>query len=908
MSEHNPARPRLTLDGTWTFATDPLDRGQAEGWETHPGFDRPTEVPAPWQLMGGELLSYTGVAWYHRSFDAPAAGPDQVVWLGFDAVDYHATAWVNGTRLGTHEGGYTPFGFALPAGLLRASGNHLVLRVLDPADNSEIPHGKQGSWYTRVSGPWQPVWLETRARTHVQALHVTPEPQNGRAIGVPPFPAVIARVRVTGDPQAEVRLTVRDPDGQIIAEGLTQGDGEVTLAMPDTRLWSPDDPALHTLEATLGADRLATRFGMRWVERRDGLVYLNGKPLYLRGALDQGFWPETVYRPTSVAAIEHELGAAKAMGLNMLRKHIKLEDPRWLDACDRLGMLVWAEPACFYKSTARGQARFRAELKAMLDRDFNHPSVIAWSLYNEEWGLEWRLGRDPEKQDHVAALMAWAREADPTRLWCDNSGWAHVDTDLNDWHRYYAAPDQQAAWEADLARCVQEPGANFVAGRAAASHGVPVLVSEFGMWGLSTPSRILEREGGRPAWFEARWEGHTEAFKSPATAERNGPRFGLDRLFGGPDGLAAASQARMLAGLKALIEPMRRQPHLAGYVVTELTDIEWETNGWLDYYREPKAPPAAFAAFNGPVVVMCELARHTLWDSARIAGLFWVSNHTAKALSGTIRWRLAELSGELAVAIAPYASVPVGRLSAAAPRVSGHAALRLDFELLVDGQVVATNHEDLHVVAQALATNAGLPTTYLHGAAGDLTEALGAAGLDVHGTPAPGLPWLACRYDDALDAHLQAGGRALLVAANGDDDLAAGFLSCRRLPPGESWDRAASLNWLDPAWFPDLALAAIPGWAWEGIYPAHALPLTEYLHDFGGRPLALTGNQAHLGPERLMAGYFEGWVGKVAATIARVPVGRGELLVTTLPLLGAYGRQPIATAMLHRLLTLAPHG
>jgi hypothetical protein len=431
-----------------------------------------------------------------------------------------------------------------------------------------------------------------------------------------------------------------------------------------------------------------------------------------------------------------------------------------------------------------------------------------------------------------------------------------------------------------------------------------VIISEFGVWGLSEPSKILDFYKGRPHWFDAQWAGHTEEFKRPATAERNLARFGLARLFGDADGLARACQGRMMRALKPLIEAMRRRPDLAGYVVTELTDVEWETNGWMDYFREPKAPPALFAAFNGPVVVMVDLARHVVWDDGRFEGMLAVSNHTGETLEGRIRWQVPGTphEGAVPVTIHPHQSGTIARIGFAAPRVEGHARLALRLALEVDGRVVAENAEELHVVARALGQAEGLPAMHLHAGARDLAAALGEAGL-ARGEET-GL-WLSDRLDEAVRARLEAGGRVLLVAEDGEASADTGFVSFRKLPPGESWDRASSNLFVRPDLFPALGLDPLPGWEWEGMFPRHVVPLTPYLHDFGGRLVTVDTNQGGLGAERILGGYFEGWVGKVGATIACVPFGAGELLVTTLPLLSAYGKQPIATAMLHRLIAIA---
>ncbi|MNS27045.1 Beta-glucuronidase [compost metagenome] len=895
-------RSTLSLDGTWTFAPDPRNEGQTQGWHARTGFERSVAVPSPWQLYGPDMVGYTGYAWYHRAFEVPADWAGREIALRFDAVDYEAKVWLNGKLLGTHEGGYTPFEFVIAP---ESGTNHLVMRVFDPKDNSEIPHGKQGSWYTRVSGPWQPVTLEARDAIHVSRVHVTPLPQEARA-----------KIRVSAQAPDGQAVSVRlvDPDGAevaVLAGTIANGEAALTHAFEeDIALWSPDSPALYTAEVTVGADTRTVAFGMRWVEVKEGLFFLNGEPLYMRGALDQAFYPETVYRVPDTAYIENEIRLAKEMGLNLLRKHIKLEDPRYLDACDRLGMLIWEEPACFAKYTPQAKARFKAEIEAMIDRDFNHPSIIAWSLYNEEWGLEWRLWRDTEKQEHVEGLYDYAKTLDPTRPFCDNSGWAHVKTDINDWHRYFTAPDLVPEWKADLSHCVDKPETNFVAGKQDNAKDIPVVISEFGVWGLPEVSRITDYYQGTPWWFEAQWAGHTEEFKYPATALRHFERYGLDRVFGDLDGLGAACQRRMMRALKPIIEEMRRRPNLAGYVVTEFTDIEWESNGWLDYFRRPKAGFNEFAWFNAPLVVGLELARHNAWVREDIEATVWYSNHTPEAYEATLRWRIAGHDGhegELSVSIKPFTSGPLKygpHLRIEAPEVTAPAKATLEIELVYDGRVLATNAEELTITPwDSTAVAASGPVT-LRGDAQALEAGLLEAGFQLEETLGANVLLVTTTLDAEARAHLEAGGRALMIAEHGEQAPEKGSLSFRRLPRGESWDRAASILYIQPGVFGDLPVGGVMGWECEDLFPHHVVPLSNYLQDFGGRGIELPSNQADVDPAGVLAGYFEGWVGKFGAAILRLPYENGQLTVTTLRLIENYGLQPIGTAMVHRLVAL----
>ncbi len=347
-------RSRLSLDGAWQFWTDPTASLTPD---TLPEAERrPLVVPAPWQAQGADLRYYSGVGWYHRTFEIPEQETDVRLWLGFGAVDYFAEVWLNGERLGSHEGGYLPFEWDVTA-LARQGENTLYVRVSDPeALFAEIPHGKQ-SWYGPLSGIWQSVWLERRGACSIRHVRLLPELHSGT------LQVHLSLAGADGAAGMRLKATLLDPDDAAVArveQALTPSAETIALTMQasDPRPWSPDAPHLYRLALQLWrddglCDEYDESFGFRTIEARAGQLFLNGEPLFLRGALDQDYYPDTIATPPSLAFLEDQAHKAKALGLNCLRCHIKVPDPRYYEVADRLGLLVWTELPNWHTLTAR---------------------------------------------------------------------------------------------------------------------------------------------------------------------------------------------------------------------------------------------------------------------------------------------------------------------------------------------------------------------------------------------------------------------------------------------------------------------------------------------------------------------------------------------------------------------------
>ena len=538
-----------SLNGSWDFAADPeltgLRRGLPAGAAAWPS---QIVVPFAWETQAsGVALHWMPCGWYRRQIEIPAEWAGQQVILHFGAVHHEATVWVDGTEVGSHQGGYTPFELDITAALSGATAV-VVVRVEAPIDKREIVHGKQrsiprddydGCSFTPSSGIWQSVWLEARPATYVQQVSLRPSEA---------LDAIIADITLAGPHVDGARLRV-----DVVGSGLPPVEvvahperHRLTLPVVDPVLWQPSDPHLYDVRVELssadGNDSVVASTGLRSVSIEDGQILLNGSRLYVRGVLDQGYWPASGITAPSDEAFATDLELARAAGYNVVRKHLKLEDPRFLYHADRLGILIWAEPASTGIFTPEAKARFEAQIEPMVARDGNHPSIVIWGLYNEEWGLDWDVPGDTAKQDAVRHAAALLRELDPSRPLVDNSGWTHVDTDLVDWHIYDEHP---SGWATKVAALLLGRTDRFPVSIAVDKVVDKLLMAAGGPAPTSLPNLNSEYGGGYTS-VERGWN------------------------------------------LRWQTQELRRYDTLSGYIWTELYDIEHETAGIYTFERSLK--------------------------------------------------------------------------------------------------------------------------------------------------------------------------------------------------------------------------------------------------------------------------------------------------------------------------------
>ncbi|HXE83072.1 MAG TPA: glycoside hydrolase family 2 TIM barrel-domain containing protein [Gemmatimonadales bacterium] len=530
----------LNLNGRWHFAFDPRDE-----LRSLPG-DREILVPFSWGSPLSGVPDSGNIGWYERQITIPESWRGRRVFLVVGASDWRTTGWLDSTKLGEYQGGYTPFSFELPRQL--TNGPHrLVLRVDDTPHAFKL-EGKQG--YGAARGIWQTVYLEARGSAPLASVHFTPARDLNSV-------SMVARLLEPAPRALTLTVTLTNREGQpSFTTRVARGASTARLAipLPNARRWSLDDPFLHeaTVRVTgpsLIEDRVTTYFGMRTISVVDlpGTTYpyvaINGTPVFLQLALDQAYHPDGFYTFPTDSILRDEIARARNIGLNGLREHVKIEAPRKLYWADRLGVLIMADiPNWWGPPDSAAFHEHDVALRGMLDRDFNHPAIFSWVLFNETWGLLTKDGdRErylPEARARVARDYALAKSLDSTRLVEDNSpccGRGHTETDLNSWHEYLPG----WRWE----QRVKQVSDSTYAGSS---------------WNFETP------------WRQAR---------QPMLNSEFGNVWGYEGSTGDVDWSWDYHRA---------INAFRRNPKLSGWLYTEHHDVINEWNGYWRFDRTRK--------------------------------------------------------------------------------------------------------------------------------------------------------------------------------------------------------------------------------------------------------------------------------------------------------------------------------
>ncbi|MDQ0060175.1 glycoside hydrolase family 2 protein [Paenibacillus harenae] len=566
----------VNLNGEWQFAYDDANAGLDEGWfagGTDGGpFEKTIQVPFCYQseLSGINEQAFHDIVWYRKEIEIPKAMAGKRIILHFGAVDYEAKVWVNGRLVACHEGGHTPFHADITAAMHVSGANRIVVRAQDYSKDVTLPRGKQywkekseQVFYTRTTGIWQTVWLEAVHPTHLGKVRLTPDIDQNK-IHIRSF---IAEADASRSLRLNIKITF---GGELVAEDLIRvmaSEEEVSIKLHDFndhglgRWWSPEKPQLYDVEFTLldedqEIDRVSSYFGMRKISIEKGILCLNNRPYYMKLVLDQGYFPGGVLTAPSDDMLRKDVELTKQMGFNGARKHQKIEDPRYMYWCDKLGLLVWGEMANAYQFSEQYVERVTKEWQEAVHRDYNHPCVVVWVPLNESWGTP-NILIDKRQQHHASALYYLTKSLDDTRPVISNDGWEHVKSDIYTIHDYeskeevlrsrYATPESSVGCDPQ-GRKIILPGFAY--------NGEPVQLSEFG--GISY---IQDESDG--------W-GYS----------------------------AAKDDQDYLERLTAVMRPVLAAGGLQGYCYTQLTDVEQEKNGLLRFNREPKLPLEVYRKLN----------------------------------------------------------------------------------------------------------------------------------------------------------------------------------------------------------------------------------------------------------------------------------------------------------------------
>lgn len=564
----------VNLNGEWDFAFDDQNIGLSEKWfHKNTSFDKKIIVPFAYQteLSGIHDPSFHDIVWYAREFTVPKDWQGQRIILHFGAVDYRAWVYINGQYAGSHEGGHVSFSLDI-TNQLTWGVEKVVVRVEDPSTDETIPRGKQSwveksasIWYTRTTGIWQTVWLEPVSSTNISKLRLTPDIDHGD---------IIVELEISGEfvnKKAEIEINFK---GKRVASDtieIFEPYNKRSIHLYNRKIfrtsfhhigwnWSPENPNLFDIKISLKdnenqqiLDVVDSYFGMRKVHIENGMVYLNNKPYYQKLVLDQGYWPQGLLTAPTDNDFKRDIELALGMGFNGCRKHQKVEDPRFLYWADHLGFLVWGECPAFPSYSEDAVARLTKEWIEIIERDYNHPSIIAWVPGNESWGVPF-IKANKQQQHHSLALYHLIHSLDQTRLVISNDGWELTKTDICAIHNYnHGSKDETAKYE-DFKESLStkedllcsKPSGRGIYADGFDYQGEPIILTEFGGIGF----KVGEDNG---------W-GYTSV--------KNSEEF--------------------VADYRRVMEAVYASKALHGFCYTQLTDVEQEINGLLTFNREPK--------------------------------------------------------------------------------------------------------------------------------------------------------------------------------------------------------------------------------------------------------------------------------------------------------------------------------
>jgi hypothetical protein len=889
---------RFELEHGWQFLPDPTGRIRFADLAVQTTW-REARAGLSWNVQFDDLRNYMGAAWYRIEVDIPAFREMRHVLLKFGAVDYFCEVFVNGVSVGNHEGGYTPFSFDITHAV-HPGRNEIAVRVIDPPMNeaenralfpemmyNEIPHGKQ-NWYVQNSGIWQGVRLELCPSIYIDRVDVTSRNDGSFQAQVRLAGMGITRMDGSESDTTMLELVVYDAAGRRVSSHSRPVGAwhtcELQGKISNPRLWSPQDPHLYYIDASLSGAvqyRRRVRFGFRSFEARDGKFFLNGERFYMIGALDQDFYPETIHTPSSEQFVRTTMLEAQRLGINVLRCHLKIAHPVYLDVADEIGMLVWTEMPSWSDSwfpcdhfSTRAALRAEKMIEEVTLRDGNHPCIIIRTIINESWGInlkqeeQRRWLRDAfERVKNTLRPLGW--------LVVDNSaceGNFHVKTDIEDFHNYYSMPDQVDLWDKWVDELASRPSWTFSPyGDAERSGEEPLLVSEFGNWGLP----LLPENEELPWWFHYSFGGREVT--SPSGVFHRLRDFQFSPLFKDYSDFAIESQWHQYISLKYEIESMRMASPIQGYVVTAMTDVHWEVNGLLDMWRRPKVFSEQLASLQQPDVVLARARQWTAFPGNVLEADLYFSHFSDVDLAGArLRWSTdSGAGGAFSLQRAERGTViHMGRVNWATPPSDVSTIERMYIEVRSgSGLSLAENTSDFFVVPKA-----GMAPPFCVHDPQRMLQHLTSASDEGASVIVSNV------LDDRVLTHLSSGGTAV-VLVDSTDALPPSLPIIAKVRARCELDGRwfSNYNWVrtDRPPFSTLNFGRILGFESAKVVPAYVLQGIDP-GQFG---------------DVLAAATF-GWLQKNSALVVQMRVGEGRLILTTFRF-NNYVTDAYATALLH---------
>lgn len=556
----------MSLNGVWDFRFDDHNTGEQERWQETFAETHKINVPFTYEtrLSGIGIEEFHPYVWYNKKVHIPKEAGGKRVILHFQAVDHVAKVWINGQMAGSHQGGYAAFSFDITPYLVFGADNQITVKAED-SDSCTQPRGKQRwtkdnfeCFYVQTTGIWQTVWLEYVEEQRLETVKITPDVDRS----IVRFDYQVEGVETSGDlrleaivtlkgkPVKRVSLVIDRPCLTVEVDLIHEANGPWKKS-----LWSPQHPNLYDVEFVLTldgqvVDRVFSYFGMRKISIENGRVLLNNVPIYQRMILDQGYWTDSHLTPPSEEALIEDIDSMLAMGYNGVRKHMKIEDARFLYWCDVKGLLVWSEMAATFEFHDQAVEAFTKEWLEIVRQQYNHPSIITWVPFNESWGISSIL-RDPRQQKFTEGIYHLTKAIDPYRPVITNDGWEHTVSDILTLHDYV------------------ENGDGF-------------------MKRYSNLEAVLTCETTCNQWKFAFAEGYEYRGQPIMITEYGGIAFRSDKGWG--YGRQVSTEEEFLSRFEGLTMAIKSVDSIVGYCYTQLTDVQQEINGILNEDRTPKFP------------------------------------------------------------------------------------------------------------------------------------------------------------------------------------------------------------------------------------------------------------------------------------------------------------------------------